>query len=382
MKRMFNPSILLCSILLISQRLCLTGETTISGSTIHHASDDHHLDKEGNLIHKRVVRKDNYLFVTLRNLDIAINKTEFFVLFVYGDWCQFSKKHHDVFKKLAVFHKNIHSKLLFGSLHIAKKDQFTYSEVVSNPTIFLYHHGTLIRKIDFLKSPVKILDLRPKFLISFEPFLISQISDRKHILNMMENFNRFLIYVSDKHVPTKNLEKALTMKKEAWDAPELDLILAEGMKDPVSTDTGVDIPDNQTRILANFLKMADMKLDTNLKYFNLPSIAPLQEFFPEHTILPGHVYLYRKKDHSLLRMENLELETMDNWFNAKNWLYHHLHPDVLAFPEPAKKRILDHHNMGLFLFLHGKDVSKEDGKLSENEKAEAELDLIAKKHFK
>ena len=380
---MLHPFVFLLSCyFFFANSLCLTGETTISGATTHVSSEDHHLDKEGNLIHKRVVRKENFLFVTLRNLDIAINKTEYFVLFVFGDWCQFSKKHHDVFKKLATFHKNIHSKLLFGSLHIAKKEQFTYAEVVSNPTIFLYHHGTLVKKIDFLRNHIKILDLRPKFLISFEPFLLSHISDRKHIMNLMQNYNRFLVYVSDKHVPSKTLEKALTMKKEAWDAPELKVIEAEGMQ-TVSTDSGVDdLPDNKARVLANFLKMADMKLDTNLQYFNLSSVAPLQEFFPEHTILPGHVYLYRKKDHSLLRMENLELESMDNWFEAKNWLYHHLHPDVLAFPEPAKKRILDHHNMALFLFLHGKDVSKETGKLSENEKAEAELDLIAEKHYK
>ena len=380
---MFKTFILLLSIcFLLKKTTCLTGEKTISGSNSHDTGDDHHLDQEGNLIHKRVVRKDNFLFVTLRNLDIAIRKTEYFVLFVYGDWCQFSKQHLEVFKKFATFHKRIHSKLLFGSLHIAKKEQFTYAEVVSNPTIFLYHHGSLVRKFDFLKNKIKILDLRPKILISFEPFLLSNISDRKHVQNLMESFNRFLIYVSDKHVPTVDLENALKLKDEAWDAPELNVIGIKGQN--VSTDTGLTgPPDRQTKVLANFLKMSDMKIDSNLKYFNLSSVTALQEFFPEHKIIPGHVYLFRKKDHSLLRMENVELGSMNNWFDAKSWIYHHLHPDVLPFPEPAKKRIIDDHNMAVFLFLHGQEeISKEPGKLSKNEKAEAELDLIAKANYK
>jgi hypothetical protein len=82
-------------------------------------------------------------------------------------------------------------------------------------------------------------------------------------------------------------------------------------------------------------------------------------------------------------MENMELRSMVNWFNVKTWLYHHLHPDVLAFPEPATKRILKDHNIGLFLFLHGKDTEGEkQGVLTANEKAESELDLIAKKYYK
>ena len=360
----------------------LTGDQTISGENIHESHHDHHLDPEtGKVIHKRVVRKENFLFVTLKNLDIVISKTEYLVLFVYGEWCEFSKQHHEVFKKFATYHKSIHSKLLFGSLHIAKKEQFTYSEVVSNPTIFLYHHGSLIRRFDFLKENVKILTLRPKILVAFEPFLLSNITHKKHVMHILDQYQRFLIFVSDKNIAKRDLEKAIESKEGTKTNTELPVI---GLGDDTKqTDSGKDQSvDRQTKVLGNFMMMSDMRLGENLKYFNLNSLGPLQEFFPEHKILPGHVYLYRKKDHSLMRMEDMELDSMGNWFNMKSWLYHHLHPHILAFPKPAKKRVLDNHNMGLFLFLHGKNVSEKDGVLSSNEQAEAALDMIAKKYYK
>lgn len=378
--RPFHEKLLLLLFLTQSTRL-LTGDKVISGETHHEAHDDHHLDPDtGQIIHKRVVRQDNFLFVTLKNLSIAINKSEYLVLFVYGDWCQFSKQHHEVFKKFATYHKNIHSKLLFGSLHIAKKEQFPYADVVSNPTIFLYHHGTLIRSFNFLKGNFKILDLRPKILVAFEPFLLSNISHKKHVMHLLEQYKRFLIFVSDRNISMQNLERAMTAKEDLKEVTELP-ILSDKKEVADSGVNEADVLDRQTQVLANFMFMSDMRLDANLKYFNLSQVDSLQEFFPEHKIEPGHVYLYRKKDHSLLRMESLEVRSMTNWFDVKNWLYHHLHPNVLAFPEPAKKRIMKDHNMALFLFLHGKDVGQ-DGHLSQNEGAEQALDLIADKYYK
>jgi hypothetical protein len=361
----------------------LTGQTVISGSDHHEPHEDHHIDPEtGKVIHKRVVRKDNFLFVTLKNLEIAIKKSEFLVLFVYGDWCQFSKQHHEVFKKFATYHKSIHSKLLFGSLHIAKKEQFEYAEVVSNPTIFLYHHGTLIRSFNFLKRSIKILQLRPKFLVAFEPFLISNINHEKHVQNILDQYERFLIFVSDKKIPMKDIENALTNKEDMKSVTELPFLDSEDKE--IQTDSGVDttpIPPHQVQVMANFLEMSDMRLDSHLKYFNLTNVEALQRFFPQHKIEAGHAYLYRKQDQSLLRMESLELKSMTNWFDIKSWLYHHLHPNVLPFPEPAKKRILKDHNMALFLFLHGRESIKSEG-LSDNEEAEQALDLIADKYYK
>jgi hypothetical protein len=198
----------------------------------------------------------------------------------------------------------------------------------------------------------------------------------------MNQYNRFLIYVSDRNIPMRDLELAMTYQEDLKTVTELPLLADKNNE--IKTDTGIDTPnkkDNQTQVLANFLQMSDMRLDNHLRYFNLNNIDALQKFFPEHKVEPGHVYLYRKQDNSLLRMENLELKSMTNWFDIKSWLYHHLHPNVLPFPEPAKKRIMKDHNMALFLFLHGKDVGK-DGKLSENERAEEALDLIADKYYK
>lgn len=360
--------------------LCLIGDKVISGEQIHNAADDHHLDPDtGKILHRRVVRKENYLHVTLRNMDIAINKSEYFVLFVFGDWCEFSKQHEKTFKTFAKYHHKIHSKLLFGSLHIAKKEQFTFAEVVSNPTIFLYHHGTLVKRFDFLKQKVQILNMRPKILSAFEPFLLSNISDRKHVKHIIDSYERFLVFVSDKNIPMRDLERAIKdddVLNKSTEMPMVDL--------PGQDEAKEDLPalDQQTVVLGNFLLMSDMRLETHMKYFNLNNVDALQEFFPEHKIAPGHVYLYRKGDRSLLRMENMELRSMINWFTVKTWLYHHMHLDVLAFPEPAMKRIVKDHNIGLFLFLHGKESVEGRGILSPNEQAESELDLVAKKYYK
>lgn len=402
---MTNKRILLCFTLLT---LTLLRGTTckhriITGEDEFNPNKSDHIDPQtGKINHDRVVRKHNFLFVTLKNLEKVIKSTEYFVLFIYGDWCDFSKKHYKVFQSFARFHSSLHSKLLFGKLHIARKEQFGYSDIRSNPSILLYHKGHLLRTIDFLNSKVKITDLRPMILQTFQPFFIHNIEHVKHLAQITGTFDRFLIFVSDGNISPKKLKTALTFKQEApvssgeniqinEDTAKGDVItLAEGRTGQGNSVGGIvpddgrtqpgEVLDHATKVFANYVLMSDMRFGSHLKFFAMNTTEHLRRMFPEHNIGNGHVYLFRASDHSLLRVDLLEMNTLTNWFDLKSWLYHHLHSHVLQFPQPAKKNIINHHNMALFLFLHSEDNNSLA--LGANEKAESELDLAAKELYK
>ena len=378
----------------------------ISGSRPQNEYEKSHIDPlTGKIKRKRIVRKKNFLFLNLKNIDKAVRNTEYLVLFVFGNWCSFAKKHLESFKKLATFHETLHSKLLFGKLHIARKEQFIYSDIRSNPTIILFHRGHKIEEIDFSKKETHILALRPRILNAFRLYLIHDVADEGHLRGMVKAYERFLIFVSDKPLDETKLyqeleyknegegidreDRAITNEKieierklETLDGSDQEVI---GIKNDDSTST-----QNEKKVLespqelvtfSNYLKMSDMRFGMHVTYFSYHSAQGLQSLFPEVDVQSGHVYLFRQKDNALIRVGLLDMHHPGNWFDLKSWLYHHINPHVLSYPEPARQQILKNHNMALMLFMPGTKENLDDVQTA-NESAELELDIAAKELYK
>ena len=379
----------------------------ISGSRQQNDLEKSHIDHAtGKVKRNRIVRKKNFLFLNLKNIDKGIKNSEFLVLFVFGQWCTFAKKHLKEFRKLATFHASLHSKLLFGKLHIARKEQFIYSDIKSNPSVLLFHRGHLLEQISFLNSNTRIVELRPRILNAFRVYLIHDVASEGHLRGMLKSYERFLLFVNDgpldergllAEISYQNENEGIRKVQESTDAQERELIkeIADiGSQEPV---IGIESEADQKKSLeqakpdpkspqevstfANYLKMADMRFGLHVKYFSSHSLAALQGMFPEVDVQSGHVYLFRQKDHSLMRLGLLDMHHPSNWFDIKNWLYHHINPHVLAFPSPAREQIVKNHNLALMLFMPGTEENLSEVQTA-NETAELELDIAAKELYK